>query len=171
MEKFIENQKRELLKNGAQDLQDEDNAWDENQEAERDLVEGEEDSLDDEDLAYITTILNSFSKPKLIGPVSPEGAPAQAPNQMTTRQNLINNLIKIRRVTIQRMKTSVTSQTLRRKDTQIWRTISPTKKTIVGTPRTSQVKVTPGANQTSRNLKIFQTKNTHPANLTRPYSD
>jgi hypothetical protein len=79
MEKFIENQKRELLENGAQDLQDEDNAWDEHQEAERDSVEGEEDSLDDVDLAYITTILNSFSKPKVIGPVSPEGAPARTP--------------------------------------------------------------------------------------------
>jgi hypothetical protein len=27
MEKIIERQKRELLENGAQDLQDEDNAW------------------------------------------------------------------------------------------------------------------------------------------------
>jgi hypothetical protein len=83
MEKFFEDQKRELLKNGAQDLQDEDDAWDEHQEAERDSVEGEEDSLDDEDLAYTTTILNSFSKPKLIGPVSPEGAPAGAPTRIT----------------------------------------------------------------------------------------
>jgi hypothetical protein len=60
MENFIENQKQALLKNGAPDLQDEDDAWDEHQEAERDSVEVEEDSLDDEDLAYITTILNSF---------------------------------------------------------------------------------------------------------------
>jgi hypothetical protein len=84
MEKFIENQKWELLKNGAQDLQDEDDAWDEHQEAERDSVEGEEESLDDEDLEYITTIMNSFSKPKLIGPVSPEGATARAPTQTMT---------------------------------------------------------------------------------------
>jgi hypothetical protein len=83
MEKFIENQKRELLKNGAQDLQDEDDTWDKHQEVERDSVKGEEDNLDDEDLAYITTILNSFSKPKLIGPVSPEGAPAHAPTRIT----------------------------------------------------------------------------------------
>jgi hypothetical protein len=40
--------------------------------------------LDDEDLAYITTILNSFSKTKLIDPVSPEGAPAHAPTRATT---------------------------------------------------------------------------------------
>ncbi len=39
--------------------------------------------MDDEDLAYITTILNSFSKPKVIGPVSPEVAPARAPIQTT----------------------------------------------------------------------------------------
>jgi len=83
MEKFIENQKRELLKNGAPNLQDEEDALDEHQDAENDSVEGEEDSFDDEDLAYITTILNSFSKPKLIGPVSPEGAPPRVPTRMT----------------------------------------------------------------------------------------
>jgi len=74
MENFSENQKRELLENGAQNLHDEDKAWNKHQEAERDSIEGEEDTLDDKDLAYITTILNSFSKPKLIDPVSPEGA-------------------------------------------------------------------------------------------------
>jgi hypothetical protein len=84
MENFIQNQKRELLENGAQDLHDEDKAWNEHQETERDLIEGEEDTLDDEDLAYITTILNSFSKPKLINPVSTEGAPARAPIRSTT---------------------------------------------------------------------------------------
>jgi hypothetical protein len=85
--KIIENQKQELLKNGAQDLQDEDDAWDEHQEAERDPVEEEDDSLDNEDLTYITAILNSFSKPKLIGPFSPEGALTHAPTQITTPQN------------------------------------------------------------------------------------
>ncbi len=83
MEKFIENQKQDLLKNGAQDLQDKDDAWDEQQEAEKDLVKEEDDSLDDEDLSYITYILNSFSKPKLIGPFSPEGALTCAPTQIT----------------------------------------------------------------------------------------
>jgi hypothetical protein len=83
MEKFIETQKQALLKSGSPDLQDEDDAWDEHQEAEEDAVGVEEDKLDDEDLAYITTILNSFSKPKSIGPVSPEGAPARAPIQIT----------------------------------------------------------------------------------------
>jgi len=80
MENFIENQKRELLENGAQDLHNEDEAWNEHHETERDSIEGEGDTLEDEDLAYITTILNSFSKPKLIDPVSPEGAPVRAPN-------------------------------------------------------------------------------------------
>jgi hypothetical protein len=81
MENFIEKQKRELLENGAQDLHDEDRAWNEHQETDRDSIEGEEDTLDDEDLAYITTILYLFSKPELIDPVSPEGAPARAPTQ------------------------------------------------------------------------------------------
>jgi len=81
MEKFIENQKRELLKMGPKTSRTRTTPGMKTR-RQRDLVEGEEDSLDDEDLAYITTILNSFSKPKLIGPVSPEGAPA--PNQMTT---------------------------------------------------------------------------------------
>jgi hypothetical protein len=35
MENFIKKQKRALLENGAPDLQDEDDAWDEHQEAER----------------------------------------------------------------------------------------------------------------------------------------
>jgi hypothetical protein len=52
MEKFIENQKQELLKNGAQDLQDEEDAWDEHPEAERDTVEEEDESWDNEDLTY-----------------------------------------------------------------------------------------------------------------------
>ncbi len=83
MENFIENQKRKLLKNEAQDLHGEDKAWNKHQETERDSIEGEEDTLDNEDLAYINTILNSFSKPKLIDPVSPEGAPARAPTRAT----------------------------------------------------------------------------------------
>jgi hypothetical protein len=84
MEKFIEDQKRELLKHGAQDLQDEDDAWNEHQEAETDTIEQEDDSLDDEDLSYITYILGSLSKPKLIDPYSPEGAPTRAQTQMMT---------------------------------------------------------------------------------------
>ncbi len=78
MENFIENQKRELLENGTQHLHAEDKARNKHQETERDSTEGEEEDLDEEDLAYITTILDSFSKPKLIEPVSPEGAPARA---------------------------------------------------------------------------------------------
>ncbi len=64
MEKMIERQKQELLKNGAHDLEDEDDAWDELLDAEGSPVEEEDDSLDDGDLTYITAILNSFSKPK-----------------------------------------------------------------------------------------------------------
>jgi hypothetical protein len=85
MEKIIESQKQELLKHGAQDLQDEDDAWGERQEAEGDPVKEEDDSMDDGDLTYITAILNSFSKPKLIceqPPFSPEGALTRAPTQI-----------------------------------------------------------------------------------------
>ena len=69
---------------GPQDLHDDNEAWDEHQQTERHSIEGEEDTLDDEDLAYITTILDSFAKPKLIDPVSPEGAPMRAPTRPMT---------------------------------------------------------------------------------------
>jgi hypothetical protein len=65
MERMIERQKQELLKHGAGELDDEDDAWGEHQEAEEDPVEEEDDSLDDGDLTYITAILGSFSRPKL----------------------------------------------------------------------------------------------------------
>jgi hypothetical protein len=65
MERMIKRQKQELLKNGAQDLEDEDDAWGELREAEGGPVKEEDDSLDNGNLTYITAILNSFSKPKL----------------------------------------------------------------------------------------------------------
>ncbi len=58
---MIERQKQELLKNGAQDLEDKDHTWGELREAEGGPVKEEDDSLDDGDLTYITAILNSFS--------------------------------------------------------------------------------------------------------------
>jgi hypothetical protein len=93
MERMIERQKQELLKHGARDLDDEDDAWDELQEAEEDPVKEEDDSLDDGDLTYITAILNSFSRPKLNSEqpsassyttFTPEGAQAQALAQTMT---------------------------------------------------------------------------------------
>jgi hypothetical protein len=93
MEKYIERQKQEMLKNGGQDLLDEDDAWGERQEADGDPVKEEDDSLDNGDLAYITAILNSFSKPKFnrkesndpeLQPFTPEGALTRAPAQMMT---------------------------------------------------------------------------------------
>jgi hypothetical protein len=84
MEKLIQNQKQKLLEHGAQDLHEEDDDWKEHQEAEQNTIKEEEDSLDDEDLSYITYILNSLSKPKLICPFSPEGALTCAPTQITT---------------------------------------------------------------------------------------
>ncbi len=58
---MIERQKQELLKYGVHDLEDKDDTWDELQEAEKDPVKEEDDSWDDENLTYITAILESFS--------------------------------------------------------------------------------------------------------------
>jgi hypothetical protein len=91
MERMIEKQKQELLKNGAQDLEDEDAAGDELREAEGGPVKEEDDSLDNGDLTYITAILNSFSKPKLnceqpsaseLPLFTPEGALTSVPAQI-----------------------------------------------------------------------------------------
>jgi hypothetical protein len=90
MEKMIKRQKQELLKHGAQDLEDEDDTWGELLEAEEGPVKEEDDSLDDEDLTYITAILNSFSRPKLNSEqpsassytaFTPQGTRARAPAQ------------------------------------------------------------------------------------------
>jgi hypothetical protein len=64
MEKMIEKQKNHLLKTGVQDHWDLDDDHETLWEAEEGPVKEEDDSLDDEDLAYISAILNSFSKPK-----------------------------------------------------------------------------------------------------------
>jgi hypothetical protein len=93
MEKMIKRQKQELLKHGALELDDEDDAWGEHQEPEEEPVEEEDDSLDDGELTYITAILESFSRPKLNSeqpsasihaPFTPEGAQARAQAQPTT---------------------------------------------------------------------------------------
>jgi hypothetical protein len=93
MERLIERHKQELLKHGAQELDDEDDAWGEQQEAEEDPVEEEDDSLDDGDLTYITAILESFSRPKSnskqpsasnFATFTPEGAQARAQAQPMT---------------------------------------------------------------------------------------
>ncbi len=65
MEQFLAEQKRELLRQGIPESDDEDwsgHHWPE--ENEDGLVKEEEDSLDDGDLTYITAILESFSRPK-----------------------------------------------------------------------------------------------------------
>jgi len=88
MEKFLEQQKMELLRQGAPGSEDED--WDEPhwpEENESGLDEEEEDSLENEDLTFITSILDSFSRPKSnsnklnessCGIFPPEGAPMRA---------------------------------------------------------------------------------------------
>jgi len=87
------------------------------------------------------------------------------------RQNFIKILIKNLRFIIATREISVVLQILKKKEPLHWRTIFLTKKTIVWTMRTPQVKATPAASQTSTNLKISQTRNTHQANLTQPYLD
>ena len=65
MEQLLAEQKRELLRHGIPESDDE--GWnghhwpEENKEG---LVKEEDDSLADEDLTYITSILASFSRPK-----------------------------------------------------------------------------------------------------------
>jgi hypothetical protein len=65
MEKLLERQKKELLRQGIPESDDED--WGEHHgpdEVENSLVKEEDDSLDNEDLAYKTSILDSFSRHK-----------------------------------------------------------------------------------------------------------
>jgi hypothetical protein len=64
MEKLIERQKQELLKNGVRELDYENKAWGEPQGTEDDCVQEEDDSWNDGDLTDITAILESFSRPK-----------------------------------------------------------------------------------------------------------
>jgi hypothetical protein len=88
MERFLEQQRLELLQQGVPDSDDED--WDGPQwpdETEDGLDKEEDDSLENEDLTLITSVLDSFSKPKseatkLNGSryeiLTPEGATEQA---------------------------------------------------------------------------------------------
>jgi hypothetical protein len=65
MERFLEQQRLELLQQGVPDLDDE--VWDGPQwpyETEDCLDKEEDDSLENEDLTYITSVLNSFSNTK-----------------------------------------------------------------------------------------------------------
>jgi hypothetical protein len=94
MEQLLAEQKRELLRHGIPESDDEDwggHHWPEEEES--DFVKGEEDSWDNEELTYITSILASFSRPKsYLGQTNkldcanftPEGVPTRAPAQQTT---------------------------------------------------------------------------------------
>jgi hypothetical protein len=94
MEQLLAEQKRELLRHGIPDSDDEDwsrHHWPE--EDESGFVKEEDESLDNEDLTYITSILASFSRPKsYLGQTNkldcaiftPEGTPMRAPVQQTT---------------------------------------------------------------------------------------
>jgi hypothetical protein len=93
MEEFLKLQRTELLQQGAPDSDDED--WDDPQwpeEREDSLDVEENNSLEDADLAFITSILESFSKPKsktkptesFCATFTPEGAPMQAKAKQVT---------------------------------------------------------------------------------------
>jgi hypothetical protein len=60
LETLIEKQKQELFKHGFQDSDDENDGWNEQQKPGYDSVEEIEDSLDDNDMAYITAILGTL---------------------------------------------------------------------------------------------------------------
>jgi len=65
MERFLAEQKRELLRQGIPESDHEDWGGHHRPEENEDgLVKEEDDSLDNEDLTYITSILASFSRPK-----------------------------------------------------------------------------------------------------------
>jgi hypothetical protein len=92
LETFIEKQKQELLKHGFQDSDDENDGWNEQPEPGYDSVEDIEDSLDDNDMAYITAIIGTFSGPKSnsnstnassYADFTPEGALTRAPTRIT----------------------------------------------------------------------------------------
>jgi hypothetical protein len=106
MEKFLKLQRMELWQQGASDSDDED--WDNPQwpdERQDCPDEEEDDSLENTDLAFITSVLESFSRPKskatkpnesFYPTFTPEGAPMQAEakqvtppkfNQNSTRKN------------------------------------------------------------------------------------
>jgi hypothetical protein len=99
MEKLIERQKQEFLKNGAPELDyDDDEAWGEPQRTEDDRILEEDDGWKDGDLTYITAILESFSRPKANAkqPIAsdyaffpPEGVQARVEARQTPPPNKI----------------------------------------------------------------------------------
>jgi hypothetical protein len=101
MERFLEQQKLELLKQGAPEPDDEE--WDGHhwpEEKESGLDEEEDDSLENEDLAFITSVLDSFSRPKSKSTklnesgcaiLTPEGTPMQAKAKPMTPQKFNQN--------------------------------------------------------------------------------
>jgi hypothetical protein len=91
MEKLIERQKQELLKNGTPELDNDDKAWEEPQGTKDDRILEGDDGWNDGDLNYITAILESFSRPKPMAKPSasnyaffpPEGAHARVEARQT----------------------------------------------------------------------------------------
>jgi hypothetical protein len=92
MEKFLDQQRIELLRQGIPESDDEDwPHWPE--ETKHGFFLEEDNSLENEDLTYITTILDSFSKPESNSEelnesdyaiFTPEGAPTRATAKQMT---------------------------------------------------------------------------------------
>jgi hypothetical protein len=86
MEKFLEQQKIKLLRQGASELEDED--WDEPhwpEENESDLDEEKDDSLENEDLNYITSILDSFGQKSKANKLNESSCKIFTPEDVLTR--------------------------------------------------------------------------------------
>jgi hypothetical protein len=101
MEESLKLRRMELLRQGAPDSDDED--WDNSQwpeEKEDGPVKEEDDSLENEDLAFITSVLESFSRDKskatkpskpFYAISTPEGAPVQTEARKMTQQKFNQN--------------------------------------------------------------------------------
>jgi hypothetical protein len=127
--------------------------------------------LDDGDLAYINTILNSFSKTRFNhensnGPelqiFTPEGAlmralaPIRTPPKINQKFNQNSTSCGSEQKNF-----SYFSNFEEEGPTDLADYFSTKKKTIAWTERTSRAKATPGANQTFTIRKILQINNMH----------
>ncbi len=178
MEKTIQKQKNKLLETGANDHWDPDEDREIFWETEGSPVNEQNDHLD---LEYINAILNSFSRQNSnhknsngleLESFTPEDALTRTLAPIRTPQEFNLKFNQNSKVAVPKQKTSVTFQTLKRKDPLIWETIFlTTKKTIVGTKKISRAKAILGATPTSTFPRIFHTHNIHNLNLTRRHLD
>jgi hypothetical protein len=127
MEEFLRLQRIELIRQGAPEL--ESNDWDVSQqqwlEDEMDLEDKEDDSLEEADLAFITSILESFSEPKsktrkqnskanqnrsdsFCATFTPEGTPARANAKQRVTPQKFNYKLTIKMPMVEQISCSPT---------------------------------------------------------------